>query len=91
MVAGRMNLLARIAEVRIREAIARGDFADLPGKGNPPTVEDLSRVPENLRAGYILLKNAGPQICRRPGRLRSRNGIGSTRAWRLVPTGRQEK
>jgi len=57
--AGRVNLLVRIAEARIREAIARGDFADLPGRGKPLAVEDLSRVPEDLRAGYIFLKNAG--------------------------------
>jgi len=48
-----------IVEARIRDAIARGDFDDLAGKGQPLSLEDLSAVPEDLRAGYLLLKNAG--------------------------------
>jgi hypothetical protein len=48
-----------IVEARIRDAIARGDFDDLAGKGRPLSLEDLSSVPEDLRAGYLLLKNAG--------------------------------
>ena len=53
-----MRALHRLAETRIREAIDRGDFDDLPGKGRPQRLDDLSRVPADLRAGYILLKNA---------------------------------
>jgi len=48
-----------IVEARIRDAIARGDFDDLAGKGRPLELEDLSAVPDDLRAGYLLLKNAG--------------------------------
>jgi DnaJ homologue, subfamily C, member 28, conserved domain len=48
-----------IVEARIRDAIARGDFDDLAGKGRPLALEDLSAVPKDLRAGYLLLKNAG--------------------------------
>ncbi len=48
-----------IVEARIRDAIARGDFDDLAGKGRRLALEDLSAVPEDLRAGYLLLKNAG--------------------------------
>jgi hypothetical protein len=48
-----------MAEARIREAIERGEFDDLPGKGRPVELEDLSAVPEELRAGYLLLKRAG--------------------------------
>jgi len=48
-----------IVEARIRDAIARGDFDDLAGKGRPLSLEDLSSVPEDLRCGYLLLKNAG--------------------------------
>jgi DnaJ-like protein len=48
-----------IVEARIRDAIARGDFDDLAGKGRPLALEDLSAVPDDLRAGYLLLKNAG--------------------------------
>jgi Domain of unknown function (DUF1992) len=54
-----VTLLERIAEARIRDAMARGDFADLPGKGKPLDLEDLSPVSEDLRAGYLVLKNAG--------------------------------
>jgi len=31
----------------------------LPGKGQPLRLEDLSRVPDDLRASYILCKGAG--------------------------------
>lgn len=54
-----MDLLTKIAEARIVDAIARGDFDDLPGKGKPLALEDLSNVPEELRPGYLLLRNAG--------------------------------
>jgi len=36
----------------------RGDFDDLPGKGEPLVLEDDSRVPEDLRLAYKILKNA---------------------------------
>ena len=48
----------KIAEQRIREALERGEFDDLPGRGEPLTFEDDSRVPEDLRLAYKLLKNA---------------------------------
>jgi DnaJ-like protein len=48
----------RIAEERIREAQQAGAFDDLPGKGKPLELEDLSWVPEELRIGYHILKNA---------------------------------
>ena len=54
-----MSSFESIVEARIRDAIARGDFDDLAGKGRPLALEDLSTVPEDLRAGYLLLKNAG--------------------------------
>jgi hypothetical protein len=54
-----VNPLDRIAEERLAEAIARGDFDDLPGLGRPLEIEDLSRVPEDLRASYLLLRGAG--------------------------------
>lgn len=54
-----MDILERIAEEKIREAVERGDMDRLPGFGKPLQLEDLSRVPEELRAGYLLLKNAG--------------------------------
>ena len=54
-----MPLFASIAEGRIQEAIQRGDLDDLPLKGQPLPREDLSDVPEELRMGYKVLKNAG--------------------------------
>lgn len=54
-----MEALAQLAESKIRAAIARGEFDDLPGSGKPLQLEDLSRVPANLRMGYKLLRNAG--------------------------------
>lgn len=54
-----MNLLDHIAEARIQEAIDRGDLRGLPGEGKPLHLEDDSAIPEELRAAYRLLKNAG--------------------------------
>ena len=54
-----MDMFALIAERRIKEAIERGEFDNLPGKGKPIVQEDLSAVPEELRMAYKVLKNAG--------------------------------
>ncbi|MFO1352787.1 MAG: DnaJ family domain-containing protein [Gammaproteobacteria bacterium] len=54
-----MDILDRIAEVRIADAIERGDFDDLPGTGQPLQLDDLAQVPEELRAAYKILKNSG--------------------------------
>jgi hypothetical protein len=54
-----LRLIQTIAEARIRDAIARGEFDDLEGKGRPLPLEDLSTIPEDLRSGYLLLKSAG--------------------------------
>jgi hypothetical protein len=54
-----MSFFWRIAEERILEAQRQGAFEDLPGKGKPLELEDLSWVPEDLRLGYHVLKNAG--------------------------------
>jgi len=54
-----MDILAAIAERKIQEAMARGEFDNLPGRGKPLVQEDLSAVPEELRMAYKVLKNAG--------------------------------
>ena len=54
-----MLLLDRLAEEQIKAALNRGDLDDLPGVGRPLKLEDDSAVPEELRAAYRLLKNAG--------------------------------
>lgn len=54
-----MEPFDRLAESRIEEALQRGDFDALPGAGRPLELDDLSRVPAELRAGYLVLKSAG--------------------------------
>ncbi len=54
-----MDFLERIAEERIREAMERGEFDDLPLAGKPLPVEPNAFVPEELRLSYKLLKDAG--------------------------------
>jgi hypothetical protein len=49
---------SRVAEERIREAIARGEFDNLPGAGRPLDLEDYFKTPEGLRAAFSVLKNA---------------------------------
>lgn len=53
------NIFSKLAEEKIKQAAERGDFDDLPGKGRPLELEDDSRVPEELRLAYKVLKNAG--------------------------------
>jgi hypothetical protein len=48
----------RIIEQRIQEAQERGEFDNLPGRGKPILFEDDSRIPEELRLAYKILKNA---------------------------------
>jgi hypothetical protein len=54
-----MLLFESIAEEKIREAQARGEFDDLPGAGKPLALDDDPLVPEDLRVAYRILKNAG--------------------------------
>lgn len=54
-----MWLIDRIAEARIAEARERGEFDNLPGEGRPLDLEEDGLVPEELRAAYRMLKNAG--------------------------------
>ena len=50
-----MDILAKIAEQRIREAMERGEFDHLPCHGKPIKLDDLAGVPEHLR--MVSLKN----------------------------------
>jgi hypothetical protein len=56
---GAWNAVALVAERKIAEAMAEGQFDNLPGRGRPQHLEDLSALPEDLRLAYILLKNSG--------------------------------
>ena len=49
---------SHIAEKRIREAIAQGQFENLPGAGQPLNLEDYFSTPEEVRMAYSILKNA---------------------------------
>jgi hypothetical protein len=53
-----MNPHEKIAERKIKEALERGDFDNLPGQGEPLSLDDDSHVPEDLRMAYKVLKNA---------------------------------
>jgi hypothetical protein len=49
---------ARGIEELIKQAIARGEFDDLPGKGKPLDLDAHFETPEHLRMGYSMLKGA---------------------------------
>lgn len=54
-----MDAFRKIAERKIHEAIKEGQLKDLPGKGKPLRLDDETWIPEDLRAAYRVLKNAG--------------------------------
>jgi hypothetical protein len=50
----------KIAEEKIREAMERGEFDNLPGSGKPlQGLDSYFATPEGLRLGFSVLKNAG--------------------------------
>ena len=46
------------AEQRIREALAQGEFDNLPNAGQPLNLDEYFSAPADLRMAYSLLKNA---------------------------------
>ena len=48
-----------IAERKIAEAAAQGEFDDLPGAGKPLDLEEDPLVPEDQRMANRILRNAG--------------------------------
>jgi|WetSurMetagenome_2_1015567.scaffolds.fasta_scaffold503233_2 hypothetical protein len=46
-------------EAAIQNAINRGDFDNLKGKGKPLDLNNYYDTPEDVRIGFSLLKNAG--------------------------------
>jgi hypothetical protein len=48
----------KIVEERIQQSIRNGEFNNLPGEGQPLKADDFSRIPEDLRLAYRILKNA---------------------------------
>lgn len=54
-----MDFSSVVSEDKIRRAIEDGEFDNMPGKGKPLKLEDLSTIPESLRIAYKVMKNAG--------------------------------
>jgi len=48
-----------IVEERLARAEARGELRGLGGSGRPLQLDDVSLIPDELRAGYLLLKSNG--------------------------------
>src|SRR3712207_3932425 len=49
--------LERAIEEKIREAIERGDFDDLEGKGKPIDLNAYFETPEDLRMAFSMLRS----------------------------------
>ena len=49
----------RIVEAMIKEAMERGEFENLPGKGKPIDLTEYFETPEEIRLANSVLKNAG--------------------------------
>ena len=54
----------RIVEAIIKEAMERGEFDDLPGKGKPIDLTEYFETPEDVRMANSVLKNAGYDLTR---------------------------
>jgi Domain of unknown function (DUF1992) len=50
--------LEKIIDEKIAEAMANGEFDNLPGKGKPLDLDGYFATPEHLRMGYSILKGA---------------------------------
>lgn len=53
-----MDFIVSLAESKIREAIQKGELDHLANKGKPLKLDDMTNIPEELRAAYIILRNA---------------------------------
>jgi hypothetical protein len=54
-----VTVFDKLVEQKIREAQAAGEFERLEGAGRPVNLEAYFSTPEELRAGYAVLKNSG--------------------------------
>jgi hypothetical protein len=48
-----------LVDEMIRDAMARGEFDNLPGHGKPQNLDSYFAVPEDLRMAWSVLRNAG--------------------------------
>ena len=53
-----MLALEWLAEKWIEDAVAQGEFDNLPGAGRPLELDDDALVPEDMRMAHRILKNA---------------------------------
>ena len=49
----------KIVETAIQEAMAGGEFKNLPGQGKPINLTEYFNTPEDVRVAQAMLKNAG--------------------------------
>lgn len=49
----------KLVEEKIREAMANGEFDNLPGKGKPIDLDAYFATPEDVRIAYSVLKSSG--------------------------------
>jgi hypothetical protein len=49
----------KIVEAIIKDAMDRGEFDNLPGKGMPIDLTEYFETPEEVRLAHSILKNAG--------------------------------
>jgi hypothetical protein len=54
-----VDIFSQLAEGRIAEAMAKGEFDCLPGTGKPLPRDDYRLMSPQLRMAYRILKNAG--------------------------------
>ena len=54
-----MPLFDKVIETLIKEAQARGEFDNLPGKGKPDDLTDYFNAPEDVRVAQVMLRSAG--------------------------------
>jgi hypothetical protein len=54
-----MSIFNRIAEEKIREAMEKGEFDNLSGRGKPLDMTAYFATPPHLRLGYSVLKSGG--------------------------------
>ena len=54
-----LDAIAYVAERKIEEALAEGQFDELPGMGKPLHFADLSHLPPDMRMAYTILRNSG--------------------------------
>lgn len=53
-----MTIIEKIAREKINQAIASGEFDNLPGKGKPLVFDEDLEIPQHLRMAFKILKNA---------------------------------